>query len=80
MQQLHYFAALPYKYVNISVGRVKSDSAHLATHPVYSDAHVRRILRHNYAVVFIQIKHGVFDCKVRYQKHHVKVGFIRMVA
>lgn len=79
MQQFHYSAALPYKYIDISVGRVKSDSADLAAHPVYSDAHVSRILRHDDAVAFIQIEHGVFDCKVRYQKHRVKDGLIRMV-
>ncbi|MEE0906596.1 MAG: hypothetical protein U0L43_00225, partial [Muribaculaceae bacterium] len=31
------------------------------------------------AIVFIQIKHGVFDCKVLNQKRHVKVGLFRMV-
>ncbi|MDD6124873.1 MAG: hypothetical protein PUB56_01255, partial [Paraprevotella sp.] len=38
-----------------------------------------RILSHHKAIVFIQIKHGVFDCKVHKQKRHVKVGSFRMV-
>ena len=37
------------------------------------------MLSHHKAIVFIQIKHGVFDCKVHKQKRHVKVGSFRMV-
>ena len=37
-----------------------------------------RMLSHDYAVVFIQIEHSVFVCKVRKQKRYSKVGFFRM--
>lgn len=34
---------------------------------------------HHKAIVSIQIKHSVFDCKVHNQKRHEKVGLFRMV-
>jgi len=37
------------------------------------------MLRHDDAVVLIQIKHGLFGCKVRNQNRHAKVGLVRMV-
>jgi len=35
------------------------------------------MLRHYYTIVFVQIKHSVFDCKVRNQKRFDKVGLFR---
>jgi len=35
------------------------------------------MLRHYYTIVFVQIKHSVFDCKVRNQKRFDKVGRFR---
>ena len=63
----------------ISVRRVKSYRTNLPTHSVNSDPHVARMLSHNYAFVLMQIKHGVFVCKVRIQKRLSKVGLVRMV-
>ena len=46
-----------------------------------SVSHRKFLLSHkpSKAIVFIQIKHGVFDCKVHKQKRHVKGGSFRMV-
>ena len=46
-----------------------------------SVSHRKFLLSHkpSKAIVFILIKHGVFDCKVHKQKRHVKVGLFRMV-
>ena len=46
-----------------------------------SVSHRKFLLSHkpSKAIVFILIKHGVFDCKVHKQKRHVKVGSFRMV-
>ena len=52
---------------------------HLPAHTIDSDTHVARMLSHHKAIVFIQIKHGIFGCKVHKQKRHVKVGLFRMV-
>ena len=52
---------------------------HLPAHTIDSDTHIARMLSHHKAIVFIQIKHGVFDCKVHKQKRHVKAGLFRMV-
>ena len=35
------------------------------------------MLRHDYAIAFIQIEHRVFGCKVSKLKHYVKVGLFR---
>ncbi|MDY3891779.1 MAG: hypothetical protein SOZ26_04490, partial [Bacteroidaceae bacterium] len=51
----------------------------LPAHSIDSNTHITRILSHHKAIVFIQIKHGVFDCKVHKQKRHVKGGSFRMV-
>ena len=47
-----------------------------------SVSHRKFLLSHkpSKAIVFILIKHGVFDCKVHKQKRHVKGGSFRMVA
>ena len=46
-----------------------------------SVSHRKFLLSHkpSKAIVFILIKHGVFDCKVHKQKRHVKGGSFRMV-
>ncbi|MDD5816950.1 MAG: hypothetical protein PUE05_00290, partial [bacterium] len=46
---------------------------------IHPDTHVAWMLRHDDAIVFIQIKHSVFGCKVHNQKRHLKVGLFRMV-
>ena len=51
----------------------------LAVHTINSNTHIARMLSHDKAIVLIQIKHGVFDCKVHKLKRHVKVGLFRMV-
>ena len=78
VQQLHNLAVLAYKNIDITVGRIKAHAAYLTAHPVYSYTHIARMLSHDYAVVFIQIEHSVFVCKVRKQKRYSKVGFFRM--
>ena len=52
----------------------KTDGSHLAVQTIYAHAHIRRILRHDEAVVSFQIKHSIFDCKVRNQKCHAQDG------
>ena len=79
MQQLHYISARSYKDIYISICGVKTDGADLPAHSIYSNTHITRMLSHHKAIVLIQIKHGVFDCKVHKQKRHVKVGLFRMV-
>ena len=79
MQQLHYLSARANKDIYISVCGVKTDGTDLPAHTIDSDTHIARMLIHHKAIVFIQIKHGVFDCKVHKQKRYVKVGLFRMV-
>ena len=64
MQQLHYLSARANKDIYISVGGVKTDGTDLPAHTIDSDTHIARMLSHHKAIVFIQIKHGVFGCKV----------------
>ena len=78
MQQLHYLSARANKDIYISVCGVKTDGTDLPAHTIDSDTHIARMLSHHKAIVFIQIKHGVFDCKVHKQKRYVKVGLFRM--
>ncbi len=79
MQQLHYLSVRANKDIYISVCGVKTDGTDLPAHTIDSDTHIARMLIHHKAIVFIQIKHGVFDCKVHKQKRYVKVGLFRMV-
>ena len=67
------------KDIYISVCGVKTDSTDLPAHTIDSDTHIARMLSHHKAIVFIQIKHGVFGCKVHKQKRYVKVCLFRMV-
>ena len=60
-------------------GWLQTNGTDLPAHTIDSNTHITRILSHHKAIVFIQIKHGVFDCKVHKQKRHVKVGSFRMV-
>ena len=79
MQQLHYLSARSYKDIYISICGVKTNGPDLPAHSIDSYTHITRMLSHHKAIVFIQIKHGVFDCKVHKQKRHVKVDLFRMV-
>src|SRR5574344_595441 len=79
MQQLHYLSAHAYKDIYISICGVKTNGTDLSAHSIDSNTHITRMLSHHKAIVFIQIKHGVFDCKVHKQKRHVKAGLFRMV-
>ena len=79
MQQLHYLSARANKDIYISICGVKTDGTDLPAHSIDTNTHITRMLSHHKAIVFIQIKHGVFDCKVHKQKRHVKVGSFRMV-
>ena len=60
MQQLHYLSARANKDIYISVCGVKTDGTDLPAHTIDSDMYVARMLSHHKAIVFIQIKHGVF--------------------
>ena len=55
------------------------NSDYLTAKTIYTHAYIRRILRHYYAITFIQIKHSVFDCKVHNHNSHIKVGLFRML-
>lgn len=79
MEQFHNATALAHEDIHVAIRRVQPHSAHLTAHPIHPDTHVAWMLRHDNAIVFIQIKHGVFGCKVHNQKRHLKVGLFRMV-
>lgn len=79
MKNFHHFPGATNENIDISVGRIESDLTNLPAQTIDPHSHIRRMLRHYYPIVFIQIKHGVFDYKGRNQKHHKKVGLLRMV-
>ena len=60
-------------------GWLQSNGTDLPAHTIDSNTHITRMLSYNKAIVYIQIKHGAFDCKVHKQKRHVKGGLFRMV-
>ena len=60
-------------------GWLQTNGTDLPAHTIDSNTHITRMLSYNKAIVYIQIKHGAFDCKVHKQKRHVKVGLFRMV-
>ena len=60
-------------------GWLQTNGTDLPAHTIDSNTHITRMLSYNKAIVYIQIKHGVFDCKVHKQKRLVKVGSFRMV-
>ena len=77
VKDFHHPAGPAHKYIDIAVGRVKADQPYLPTQTVDTHAHIGRMLRHDDAVVLIQIKHSVFDCKVRNPRRYVQAGLFR---
>ncbi len=61
--------------MHISVGRVKTHGTDLSAHTINADAHIARMPGHDNAVILIQIKLSVFDCKIRNPKRHLKISF-----
>jgi hypothetical protein len=79
MKYLHDLARTSYKDIDVPVGRIQTDLSHLSAQAIYTHTHIHRLMRHYYAIILIQIEHDVFDCKVRKQIRHEKVGVFRMV-
>ena len=63
VQDFHHLTRLPDKDIDIAVGRVESDHPDLSAQAVDTHAHIRRMLRHDNAVILIQIEHCVFAAK-----------------
>ena len=77
VKDFHDLARLPYKDIDITIARIEAYTSNLTTQTIYSHAHIRRVLRHDKSVTFIQIEHRVFERKVRNQKSYMKVGIFR---
>lgn len=56
MKDFHHLPRLTHEDIDVSIRRIKSD------HPDQTTAHthIRRMMRHDNAVIFIQIEHSVF--------------------
>lgn len=74
MKQFHDFTTFANKYIDVAVCRIQPKTSYLTTHPIDSDAHIARMLSHNYAIIFIDTEHLVFYCKIRCKKRDVKDG------
>lgn len=79
MKYFHHFTGAANEYIYISVGRIKTNLTNLSTKTVHTHAHIGRTQRHYISIILVEIKHGVFDCKVRNQKRYVKDGLVRML-
>ena len=79
MEQLHGRARLAHKYIHVTITRFQTHFPDLSTHTIDAYTHIARMLRHNYPIVLVQIKHGFFCRKVRHQNRPTQVGAFRMV-
>ena len=50
-------------YIDISVGRIEPYNPDLTTQTINTHAHIRRMLRHHYPVILIQIEHSFLPAK-----------------
>lgn len=80
MEQLHCRVRLAHKYIHVTISRLQTHLPDLPTHTIHAHAHISRMLRHNYMVVLIQIKHNFLRDKGKQSRRNGEGGWFRMVA
>jgi hypothetical protein len=68
MKDLHHLTAFANKDVNIAICRVQSQLTNLPAQAVNPHSHIGGVLRHNDAIILIQVKHSFFATKLRRKK------------